>query len=188
MAQTVFLDTNVMLDYLENRNKEVRDVVAQLLLYHKKGRIVLATSVFNVAEIIDKEFEIHFMGWCVNERMSFDEISSRRREEKLFKEISEKNKNNIEKRIKGFIFENNIILFTFSGESPQYKELYDLIYQRQLQSQDALVVATALANKVTYFLSNDSNLISKIGEMLDTYNLRDEGLRKAFRDDVLEAI
>jgi hypothetical protein len=40
MAQTVFLDTDVILDYLENRNKEVRDLVAQLLLLHEKGRII----------------------------------------------------------------------------------------------------------------------------------------------------
>jgi len=188
MVQAVFLDTSVMLDYLENRNQEVRDVIAQLLLLHKKGRIVLATSVFNVAEVIDKEFDIHFMGWCMNERMSFDEINARRKDEKLFREISEKNKNNVEKRIKEFIFKNEIMLFTFSGDAPQYDELYNLIYQNQLQSQDALIVATALANKATYFLSNDSNLISKIEGMLNTYNLRNENRRKAFHNDVVEAI
>jgi predicted nucleic acid-binding protein len=57
MVQVIFLDTNVILDYLENRNQEVRDVIAQSLLLHKKGRIILATSVFNIAELIDQEFQ-----------------------------------------------------------------------------------------------------------------------------------
>jgi predicted nucleic acid-binding protein len=188
MVQIVFLDTSMILDYLENRNQEVRDVIAQLLLLHKKGRIILATSVFNVAEAIDKEFEIHFMGWCMNERMSFDEINARRRDDKLFGEISEKNKENIAKRIKDFIFRNEIMLFPFSGDAPKYEEFYNLLYQFKLQSQDAIVVATALVNKVTYFLSNDSDLVTKIRDIFDAYNLRDKNLREAFRNSVLEAI
>jgi predicted nucleic acid-binding protein len=189
VVQTVFLDTGVILDYLENRNQEVRDIIAQLLLLHKKARIVIATSVFNVAEMIDKGFEIHFIGWCLNERMSYDEIINKlRKDEKLFMEISKENQKVVEKRIKDFMFKNQIAVLPFSGDTEEYEELYNLIYRRQLRSQDALIIATALANKVTYFLSNDSDLIGKIGDMLDAYNLRDESLRKAFRNDVLEAV
>jgi len=188
MVQILFLDTDIILDYLENRNREVQDIVAQLLLLHKKGKIILATSVFNIAELIDKEFDIHFLGWCLKERMSYDEaINKLRRDEKLFKEISNKNRKEIEKRIEDFIFKKEIRIFSLSGIE-EYKELYNLIYQRNLKSQDALVIATALVNKVTYFLSNDSNLTSKIGDMLDAYNLREKNLREAFRSNVLEAI
>jgi predicted nucleic acid-binding protein len=188
VVQVAFLDTDIILDYLENRNQEVRDIVAQLLLLHKKGRIVLATSVFNVAELIDKEFQIHFVGWCLKERMSYDEIISKlNRNEKLFKEVSNKNKEEVERRIKGFIFGKGIQILSLSGEK-EYEEIYDLIYERNLRSQDALIVATALANKVTYFLSNDSNLTSRIGDLLDVYNLRDKNMLEAFRRDVLEAI
>jgi predicted nucleic acid-binding protein len=187
-VQVAFLDTDVILDYLENRNQEVRDVVAQLLLLHKKGRIVLATSVFNIAELIDKEFQIHFIGWCLKERMSYDEIMNKlNRDEKLFREVSNRNKEEVEKIIKSFIFGKGIHILSLSGEK-EYKEIYDLIYKRNLRSQDALIVATALANKVTYFLSNDSNLISRIGDLLDVYNLRDKNMLEAFRRDVLEAI
>jgi predicted nucleic acid-binding protein len=188
VAQMAFLDTDVILDYLENRNQEVRDIVAQLLLIHKKGRIVLATSVFNIAELIDKEFQIHFIGWCLKERMSYDEIMSKlNRDERLFREVSNKNKEEVERRIKDFIFGNGIQILSLSGEK-EYEEIYDLIYKKNLRSQDALIVATALANKVTYFLSNDSNLTSRIGDFLDVYNLRDKYMLEAFRRDVLEAV
>lgn len=189
MPQIVFLDTDVILDYLENRNAEVRDTIAQLLLLHKKGRLVLATSIFNVAELIDKEFEIHFIGWCLKERMSYDEtLGKLNRDERLFKEIAEKNRKEIKSKIENFIFKKGLRILSFSDDEGGYEELYNLIYQRNLKSQDALIAATALTNKVTYFITNDSNLAAKIGDLIDTYILRDENLREAFRNNVLEAI
>jgi predicted nucleic acid-binding protein len=188
MSQSVFLDTDVMLDYLENRNQEVRDIVAQLLLLHRRERITLVTSAFNIAELIDKEFEIHFISWCLGEKMSCDEtLGKLRRDEKYFLEVSEKNRKRIEKGITAFVFRNRIAVLSFPNEY-EYKELYDLIYKRQLKSQDAVVVATAQGWKVTYFLTNDSNLANKIGDLFDVYRLRDDKLRQAFRNNVLEAV
>lgn len=188
MAQIVFLDTDVILDYLENRNKDVSDVIAQLLYLYNKGRIILATSVFNVAELIDKEFEIHFVGWCLKERMSPDEtISKLNRDEKYVKEISDINRKEIEKRMEDFLFKKEIVVLSLSGVK-EYKELYNLIYQRNLKSQDALIVATAQINKATYFLSNDTYLTSRIGDMFNTFSLRDKNLREAFQNNVLEAL
>ncbi len=74
MAETIFLDTNIMLDYIENRHQEVRDIIAQLLLFHRKNIIILSTSIFNLAELIDKEFEIHFIGSLLSQKLSYDEI------------------------------------------------------------------------------------------------------------------
>jgi hypothetical protein len=188
MAQIVFLDTDVMLDYLENRNQEIRDIVAQLLLLHKKEKITLVTSVFNMAELIDKEFEIHFIGWCLKERMSYDETFSKlRKDEELFKAISEKNEKGIKKRIEDFVSKNRITILSFS-ETEDYKSLYDLVYRRKLKSQDALVVAAALEWKATYFLSNDANLIDKIADLFHAFKLRDKSAREAFRSNVLEAV
>ena len=194
MAQIVFVDTNVILDYLENRNQDVRDIVAQLLLLHKKGRVTLATSVFNVSELIDKEFEICFIGACVNERMSYDEIIRKLRgNKKLYRQIAETGKKEIEKKIKDFIFKNEIeVLSPSFNDSEQYQELYGLIYDHQLSSQDALIVLTALLSNVTYFLSNDSDLVDTISnsKSLDLYScdLRNEVQRTNFRNSVVEAI
>jgi len=188
MVQSVFLDTDVMLDYLENRNKEVRDIIAQLLLLHKKERVTLVTSAFNIAELIDKEFEIHFIGWCLKEKMSCDEtLSKLRRDEEYFRVVSENNQETIEKGIQDFVFKNKIAVLSFP-ESYEYQEFYDLIYKRQLKSQDAVVVATAQGWKITYFLTNDSNLAKRIDDLFDVYKLRDEKLREAFRNNVLETI
>ena len=91
MQQTIFLDSNIILDYLENRNREVREILSELLKLHKEGKCALTTSVFNIAEIIDKEFEINFYGWCLTEKMSYDEIVNKIfRDSKKYKEISDK--------------------------------------------------------------------------------------------------
>jgi len=196
-VQTVFLDTCVILDYLENRDAEIRDIVAQLLLFHEKGKITLATSIFNIAELIDKEFEIHFIGHLVSERLSYDEIWKKKGNKRLFREISERNKEIIERRIKDFIIGKEICVLspTFDEEGGEkelesYEELYRLIYEYQLSSQDALVVATALSNGVTYFLSNDQDLVKQINNngLIDAYCLKDENQRKSFKNNVLDSL
>lgn len=149
---------------------------------------MLATSIFNIAELLDKEFEIRFSGWGLNERMAFDEIRKLRSNEKLFRDVCEKNKSSIEKGVKGLVFENELPILYFPEEPSQYEELYNVIYRYQLESQDALIVTAALANKVTYFLSNDDYLVRMIRPILDSYNLRDEQSRNDFRRNVLEAI
>jgi len=188
MAQIVFIDTGVILDYLENRNAAVKSILEQLLYLHKNGRVVLATSVFNIAETIDKEFDIHFGGWGLTQKMSFDEISRMRRDRRLFAEVSGRNKSRVQKNVDRFASQNEITVFSLPPEAQQYEQLYNLIYRYQLQSQDALIVAAALANKATYFLSNDLELVRKTRDVLDGYNLRDEGSLDAFRRTVLQAI
>lgn len=186
--QAIFLDTDIMLDYLEKRHDEVRGVISKLLYFSRAGRIKLVTSVFNIAELIDKEFEIHFNGWCLRRGMSSDEIFSKRKNGKFFKNISEKNKKKIKKKVENFVLSNEIEILSLSERTEDYEELYALIYKFQLRSQDALIVATALKWKVTYFLSNDSDLVRKTVEVLDVYRLRDKSHRDDFRNNVLEAI
>lgn len=194
MAQIIFLDTNVLLDYVENRNQEVRDIVAQLLPLHRKGKIILATSVFNIAELIEKEFDIRFIGACVSERMSYDEILRKvRGDKKHYREVAQTQRKEIEEKIKNFMLKNDITNLYPSLDDPEHhEELYNLIYDYQLDSQDALIVFTALSSAATYFLSNDSDLVNTISrsDSLSMYacNLRDDRQRTNFRDSVVEAV
>jgi predicted nucleic acid-binding protein len=188
MVQVVFLDTNVILDYLEERDKAVKDVVERLLNLHKNGRVVLATSVFNIAESIDKEFDIHFGKWGLTQKLAFDEIQRLRRDWRKFADVSKKHRYSVKENIETFASKNGIAIYSVPAEAEQYEQLYELIYKYQRESQDALIVAAALTNRATYFLSNDAELIVKTRDVLYGYNLRDEGSRNAFLRDVLEAI
>jgi predicted nucleic acid-binding protein len=186
MLQTAFLDTNVILDYLYKRNRKVHSIVSRLLKLQKDGKIILATSVPNFAELIDKDMDICFLGWCLKKKMSSDEaVRKRWRDRRKFKDVCRRNRKKLETEIRGFINDNGIKMFS-SVEN--HEDLYNLILGRNLGSQDALVVSIALQNDVTYFLTNDSDLFVEINDLLDAYNLSDEKSRRQFHDDVLEAI
>jgi len=189
MVQVVFIDTNVILDCLEDRNQAVKGIVERLLKFHKDGKVILATSVFNIAESIDKEFDIHFGKWGLSRKLAFDEIRKLRNDWKKFADVSKNHRQTVRHSIEDFATKNELTIFSVPPpEAHQYEQLYDLIYKYQLESQDALIVAAAMTNGATYFLSNDVELIHKTSEILDGYNLHDEGSRAAFLRDVLEAI
>lgn len=190
MTYIIFLDTNVILDYLEDRNKDVSEVINQLLHLHKDGSLLLATSIFNIAELIESEFEIHFFGWCIKEKMSYDEtIRKRRGNLRYYEMVSEKNRNKIEKKIRQFIEDNEIALLHLSiNDVEEFEEIYELTLNSYLSSQDAMITATAIANDVTYFLSNDRELVNKISQngLLYAFNLHDPRQRETFLDNVLK--
>jgi predicted nucleic acid-binding protein len=190
MGQVFFLDTNVILDYLEKRNQDVIDILAQLLHFHSKSRIVVATSIFTIAELIDAEFQIRFIGECINDRMSGDEIISKlNRDRELYRQVAERNKEKVASKVEEFIVKKQIeVLSLPSNEAWDYEQLYKLLYNNLLRTQDALIAATALANNVNYFLSNDNDLVNALGKLLHTVNLRDKEQRETFRDNVLKAI
>lgn len=190
MGDVFFLDTNVILDYLEKRNQDVIDILAQLLHFHSKSRIVVATSIFTVAELIDTEFQIRFIGECINDRMSGDEIISKlNRDKEMYRQVSEKNREKVASKVKEFIAKNQIeVLSLPSSQAWDYEELYKLLYNNLLRTQDAFIAATAIANNVNYFLSNDTDLVNIMGKLLHTFNLRDKDQRETFRDSVLKAI
>ncbi len=186
MLQTAFFDTNVILDYLCRRNSKVHSIVARLLSLQKDGKIILATSVPNFAELIDKDMDICFLGWCLRNKIPSDEaVRKRWRDRSKFKDVCRRNRKKLESEIKEFIDDNGIKVL--SGIE-NHEDLYNLILGRNLGSQDALAVSIALQNDVTYFLTNDSDLFIEISDLLDAYNLSNEKSRNQFRDDVLEAI
>ncbi len=70
----VILDTNVILDYLEKRNREVRDFTKKLIRLSRRRVISLGTTLYNIAEVLDKELEIKFQLELLKNRLSSDEI------------------------------------------------------------------------------------------------------------------
>jgi predicted nucleic acid-binding protein len=186
MVQVVFLDTNVILDYLEGRDKEVKAIVERLIDLHKNCRVVLATSVLNIAESIYNEFDLHFGKWGLGQKFAFDEIRKKRKNWELFADVTKDN--NVKEKIQAFAYKNGVALYSVPPEVEECDRLYELIFRNQLESQDALIVAAALTNNATYFLSDDSTLIKKISDILYSYDIQNEQSRNAFIRDVLEAV
>ena len=187
----IFLDTNILLDYLENRDKEVKNLLKKLIRLHRRGKIILATSIFNIVELIDKEFEISFLGWCQRKRLSPDEAYRRVRAkgDRLFLQVAEDKRERIKSKISKFIEDNDILLLSFSSNDERgCDNVFNVVYEYKLSSQDALIVATAVINGVNYFLSNDNELITKVDSLFNCFNLRDERQRRVFNDNVLKVL
>lgn len=171
MKVTVFLDTNVILDYLENRDEEVRYLVERML---RSDRVRVVTSIFNIIETIDKEKDIIFVGKLLLKRYSFDEIARKRRSRNL----SDEEKNMIADKINQLLRRNRIE--TYALNETGYEKAMELIQEYDIQSQDALIVATFLSIEGDYFVSNDGDLIKELrdNEICKCFNLRNENDRR----------
>lgn len=191
MVDLVFVDTNILLDYLENRNKDIKEIFSKLLELNREGKIILATSIFNIAELLHKELDIAAYGQCVRKKMSYDEIMSLVRNRKTsYEKALVDCTGKLESRIRRLIEKNEITLLYLPDDMRNLDQLYDLGFKSYLASQDAIIVATAIANGVTYFLSKDGILIKKIkpDEIPYAYDLKKQEARQTLLDTVLKEL
>ena len=162
----------------------------KMLKLHNEGKIIITTSIYNIAELLDVELEINFFIDCMKKKMSGDEIlNKKRRDQKYYKSIANINKKTIEKNISNFINDNEIEILKLPFEEKENEKLlYHLLYNYCLRSQDAFIASTAIHTKADYFLTNDDNLLNSIKNDITSYNLRDKGQRDLFNRTFLEAI
>jgi predicted nucleic acid-binding protein len=189
MADLIFVDTNILLDYLENRNKEIEEIFSKLLYLSKKGKIVVATSIFNIAEVLHKELDITAYGQCMKKKLSYDDIMSLvRNRNTAFEEALVNCRNSLESKIRRLIETDNLVLLYLPDDVQNVEQLYELGLGSYLQSQDAIVLATAIANNATYFLSKDGPLVKRIkpSDIPYAYDLKKEESRKTLNDTVLK--
>jgi len=185
------LDTNVLLDYLEKRHKEVYRVVFELLRLNRKGKITLATSIFNIAELLEKELDIAFYGECMRKKMSSDQIIRLARGRGgPYEKALENCRGKLESKVKKLIEKNDILLLSLPENIDPLEQVCDLGVNSYLSSQDVMIVTTALAYSVTYFLSNDKKLVRKLDQngCFYVYNLRKDDQRETFCDTVLKVL
>ncbi|WP_297556594.1 hypothetical protein [Thermococcus sp.] len=169
----VILDTNILLDILEKRNKKVTDFYKKCLLpFNKKGIITLGTTIYNIAEVLDKELELNFQMELLKRRLTADEIirTSRNRQQ-LSREINNMNEELREKFYKKInnklrtILRNTKIFGLDEITPDDYAILHDLILNGHLQSQDAMIVLTTYKARE---YSSISSLITKDGYLVDS--------------------
>jgi len=155
-----FLDTNILLDYLENRDQEI----VYLLNRSRRSNVTLITSSINLVEVFDKEQEIYFIGKLVLKRLSFDEILRQKRN----RHLEEHEKREIASKINRFLEEFKIKVYALDESG--YSLAFQLMQDLDLNSQDALILSVFLLSDAKYFLTKDKEL-AKQGEL-------SEGLKK----------
>jgi predicted nucleic acid-binding protein len=190
-GDTFFLDTNVLLDYLEKRHKEVYSVISELLKLNREGKITVVTSIFNVAELLEKELEIAFYRRCMKRKKSCDEIIRMARSRGVsYERALERGRGKLWEKVRKLIEDNEILLLFLPDYVDPFEMVFDLAINRFLSSQDLIVVTTAFAYSITYFLSNDKQLVKKLGEYgwFYVFNLREDKQRETFCNTVLKVV
>ena len=168
----MFLDTNIMLDVIENRDRDVKHFVSKLIKRHKKGDIQLSTSIYNITELLDIEFEISFYLECMKEKLSCDVIIRRRNNRDFFYcERAIRNKDKIIEKINGFLQKSELEICTSPLPIEESGILYDLLCDRGIRSQDAIILSCALHNESDYFLSRDESLVKSLHGIIYAFNI-----------------
>lgn len=150
----VFVDTCVLLDYFENRDRQISCFVQSLI---DNPKIELRTSWFNVIEMLDKIQEIRHMSKLVQKRFSFDEIARDRQN----KQLSPTERQEILKELNDFLTESKIITFYFT-KVEGYHHVVNLLSKVDLKSQDALIFSMYLHTDSEIFISKDDKLIKNV--------------------------
>jgi predicted nucleic acid-binding protein len=167
----VFLDTPLLIDYIENRDREIAHFVQNLI---DSEKIQVSTSIYNIIELLDKIQEIRHMGKLLLKKYSFDEIVRNRR-----KKLSKTEREDILKEIGEF--RDKLIIFQIDTDKG-YQKVIDLLAEIDLKSQDALIVGCFDASEARMFLTKDSELVSnikvKIKEVYDVKNKLKEVKKK----------
>jgi len=156
----VFLDTCVLLDYLENRDRNVVHLV-QNIIDNKKCKI--ATSIFNIIETLDKIQEIrHMAKLVVNNKYSFDEISRDRH----IKELSETERQEILNELNNFQEKSKIIIYKLDKQEG-YDKVIQLLSKINLKSQDSLILGSYATSEANMFLTKDSDIVKNTKKELE---------------------
>jgi len=180
----IFLDTNVLLDVIENRNKEVKHFFNQLVKHHKDGTIQLSTSIYNITELLDKEFEISYFHECMKEKISGDVILRRRGTRVFYCERSIRNKDKIIEKLNNFLENSELYIHSSTLPIEEREKLYDLLGDRGIRSQDAIIVSCALHNASKYFFTCDGNLKNALPDLIYAFDIS----REQERDNILRTV
>lgn len=184
----ILLDTNVLLDFIEGRDKETRDFVKKLTKEADKGKIELGTTALNISEVIDKELELSFQLMLLKKKRTADYIirttNNRRELARIIGEFNEKDGfySTILKKLDKI---NKIkVFYANCYVNEDFEEmLRELILKGHLRSQDAFIVAMVYLISTSYqdafFLTTDRYLVESkvVDKYVKTFNPREEKYR-----------
>jgi len=181
-SRIVLVDTNVILDFLEKRNREVSNFIKYLIKLSGKQLVTVGTTIYNIAEVLDKELEIRFQLELLKNRLSSDDIIRTVRNRWQYPTNIEKLNDDSKRKLFGSVNRNisrllqDFVIFLVSDFTEEdYEILEELILNGYLQSQDALMVLTAfklnafLVTKDNYLL--DSPIVNSLVFIYDPSNV-----------------
>ena len=172
--QPVFIaDTNILIDFVERRNKSVVNSLKLLIRSSKKEVLILGTTIYNVAEFLDKMSCLVMMMRLLKKRYSPDYIiRTSNNKSQYARTIARENideaqfKIDVLKKI-WMVFDNFAVFlpsFLDLKIVEEIKLLEKLVVDNFIQSQDAMILhlvskINAISNFGAYFLTRDQYIL-----------------------------
>ena len=172
--QPVFIaDTNVLIDFVEKRDEDVVNSLKLLMHFSKKDMLILGTTVYNVAEFIDKMNGFVMAMRLFKKRYSPDYIIRTSNNKSQYARIIAREKiDEIKFKIdvlkKIWIVYENFVIFSPSFSDSEIIEEISLLERLAVddfvRSQDAIILhlvsrINAASNFGAYFLTRDGYLL-----------------------------
>lgn len=151
----IYLDTNIIIDEVEKRNRKTLTFFEKL---RTVGNWEAVTSIFAIVEAIDVEGQITHAANLVRNKMSWDEIAKQRT-----KELSQIERDKAVKQVEEFR-ERNRKVKVYEFKERGWKTALEVMRNLDISAPDALHVATALNARCQIFLSKDSTLLATIAK------------------------
>ncbi|NJE26615.1 hypothetical protein E3E22_08300 [Thermococcus sp. MV5] len=184
------LDTNVLLDYIEKRDEKIVHFINKdLKPLAKKNKLTLGTTIYNVAELLDKEFEINLQLNLIRKRLSADKILNiSKNKQRTISYITRSNDSHswvlskVQKRIWRILSMLEIFYVAEISER-DYTILEKLVLEGILSSQDAMIILTTikLGENYVYFLTGDQGIIKSpvANDYLEIFDSKNEQHRES---------
>ncbi len=146
-----YLDTNVILDYIEQRRND------SIYFFEKIVRTEgwsCCTSYFTILELIDQEQQLRHLGNLLTKRRPLDEIIRMKQ-----KKLNQDERSEAIAKVDTFFekYMDNLDIFSLNDDSWDFT--IKIMDQLDISAPDALHLTVAIEANVDIFVSNDSDFI-----------------------------
>lgn len=151
-SQRIFLDSNVILDIVENRDENSK----KLLDYICLNKIYCCTSVFAHAESIDKKQEFIHIKNMLDNNTSVDKAIRNRGNKRL----SLKQREDVMEDFGNFFNKYNIV--TWDLDKYGWEQVIEIMRVFNIKAPDSIHLAVAMIAECTIFTTKDEELLKVV--------------------------
>lgn len=153
----IYLDTNIILDYIRQRNNDSVVLIETI----KKRKVKAWTSYFTLFEITEKEKEDHWVWKRFKNKESLDDILRTRYPMKLNRDELRTVYDQVQLKFWEDYIEKEVI-FTNLPRDEEWDKVLDLITWHNISIGDAFHVQAAIQASCDIFVTRDSQLAKEI--------------------------
>ena len=158
----IYVDTNVIIDCTEGRNKDSIHLMEQI----REHNFECITSVFSALEVADNAKETIFVSKKLRQRWTFNKI----RREVYRKDLNNEDFKEVEEYIENKILYPYPFFYITPLDLQGWRSALDLCIHSNVSAPDILHLATAWDSKCNVLVTSDDHLIKESRKLIKKYS------------------